>query len=59
MPCCKKLWNPPKSSFTKWTLSFLTPDGNLYSFNSGNLMLVFEIETVVMDKNSVIKPLIY
>lgn len=59
MPYCKKTWNPPKGSFSKWTLTFKTPNGDLYSFGAGNTMLVFEIESTIIDKNSVIKPLIY
>lgn len=59
MPFCKKQWNPPKGSFSKWTLSFFNPDGTAHSFGSGEVLLIFEIETKILDKDSVMKPLIY
>ena len=59
MPFCKKKWNPPKGSFTKWTLSFFNPDGTEHTFGTGELTLIFEIETRMMDKDKVMKPLIY
>lgn len=59
MPFCKKEWNPPKGSFHKFTMSFKTPDGALYTFGTGELMLIFEIETTILDKDAVMQPLIY
>ena len=59
MPYCKKTWSPPKGSFHKWTLEFYNPDGTLHTFGTGEVMLVFEIEQRIMDKNAVMKPLIY
>ena len=59
MPYCKKTWNPPKGSFSKWTLSFYNPDGTLHSFGTGECTLIFEIEQRILDKDAVMKPLIY
>lgn len=59
MPFCKKIWNPPKGSFHKFTLSFKTPTGDLYTFGAGEVMVIFEIETIILDKDAVMKPLIY
>ena len=59
MPFCKKSYNPPKGSFSKWTLSFYEPDGTLHTFGSGEVMLIFEIETSIADRNAVMQPLIY
>ena len=59
MPYCKKEYNPPKGSFSKFTLSFYTPDGDLYTFDPGECLIVFEIETTIMDRDAIMKPLIY
>lgn len=59
MPFCKKEYNPPKGSFHKFTLSFYEPDGTLHSFGTGEVLLIFEIETSIMDRDAVMKPLIY
>ena len=59
MPFCKKKWDPPKGSFSQWTLSFFNPDGTEHTFGTGELTLIFEIETKIMDKDAVMKPLIY
>ena len=59
MPFCKKVWNPPKGSFSKWTLTFYNPDGTLHSFGTGECTLIFEIEQKILDKDTVMKPLIY
>lgn len=59
MPFCKKEWNPPKGSFSKWTLEFYNPDGTDHTFGSGECMLIFEIETKILNKDAVMKPLIY
>ena len=58
MPFCKKEYFPPKSSFSKFTLTFFNPDGTLHTFGTGEVTLIFEIETVVYDINAVMKPLI-
>lgn len=59
MAYCKKEYNPPKGSFSKWSLSFYEPDGNLHTFGSGEVTLIFEVETKIADRESVMKPLLY
>lgn len=59
MPFCKKIWNPPKGSFHRWTLEFYNPDGTEHTFGTGEILLIFEIETTILNKDKVMKPLIY
>ena len=49
MPYCCKEYNPPISSFKKFTLKFYKPDGSLHTFGSGEVTLVFEFEMEVIE----------